>query len=200
MTSQSIDKLVTYRIYGNKRGWVFTPSRFYDIGSQFGVRKTLERLTIAGVIRRLAPGLYDYPKRHPVLGDLLPNYEKIAKALAGNGKLRLQPSGAYAANLLGLTEQVPAQVIFLTDGSARKVVVGKQTIILKKTTPKNMAASGRISGLVIQALRYLGKVNVDSQTINKLKKRLSQEDKDQLLRDISCAPAWIGEIFRKMVK
>jgi len=200
MRTQTIDKVVTYRIYGNKRGWVFTPSSFYDIGSQFAVRKTLERLTMAGIIRRLSPGLYDYPKRHPVLGDLLPNYEQIGRALARQSKLRLQPSGAYAANLLGLTEQVPAKIIFLTDGSTRKVVIGKQEIIFRKTTPKNMAASGRISGLVIQALRYLGKVNVDSQTINKLKKRLSRKDKDQLLRDISCAPAWIGEIFRRMVK
>lgn len=198
MRTQSIDNIVTYRIYGNKRGWVFTPSRFYDIGSQFAVRKALERLATAGVIRRLAPGLYDYPKRHPVLGDLLPNYEQIGIALARESKLKLQPSGAYAANLLGLTEQVPAKIIFLTDGFSRKVVVGKQEIILKKTTPKNMAASGRISGLVIQALRYLGKANVDPEVINKLKKRLSQKDKDQLLKDIACAPGWIGRIFRKI--
>ena len=83
MNSQTIDNRVTYRIYGNKRGWVFTPSSFYDIGSQFAVRKTIERLATAGTIRRLAPGLYDYPKRHPVLGDLLPNYDQIGRALAG---------------------------------------------------------------------------------------------------------------------
>ena len=199
MKTQSIDKVVTYRIYGNKRGWVFTPSSFYDVGSQFAVRKTLERLAIAGVIRRLAPGLYDYPRQHPVLGDQLPGYDQIGRALAGQGKLKLQPSGAYAANLLGLTEQVPAKVVFLTDGSSRKVVIGKQEIVLKRTTPKNMATAGRISGLVIQALRDLGKGNVDDEVINKLKRRLSQEDKEQLLKDISCAPEWIGAIFRKMV-
>ena len=198
MKTQSIYRIVTYRIYGNKMGWVFTPSRFYDIGSQFAVRKTLERLAKSGLIRRLAPGLYDYPKRHPVLGDLLPNYEQVGRALVGEDKLKLQPSGAYAANLLGLTEQVPAKIIFLTDGATRKVVIGKQVIALKKTTPKNMAASGRISGLVIQALRYLGQVNVDDAMIDKLKKRLSQKDKDQLLKDITCAPGWIGRIFRKM--
>ena len=131
MRTQPIDSKVTYRIYGNKRGWVFTPSSFYDVGSQFAVRKALERLVISGVIRRLSPGLYDYPKKHPVLGDLLPNYAQIGRALAGQGKLRLQPSGGYAANLLGLTDQVPAKIIFLTDGSSRKVVIGKQEIILK---------------------------------------------------------------------
>jgi len=200
MVTQTIDNIVTYRIYGNKRGWVFTPSRFYDIGSQFAVRKTLERLAISGVIRRLAPGLYDYPKRHPVLGDLLPHYEQIGIALAKENKIKLQPSGAYAANLLGLSEQVPAKIVFLTDGSNRKVVIGKTEIILKKTTPKNMAAAGRISGLAIQALRYLGKNSMDPEMVNKLKRRLTQKDKEQLLRDISCAPAWIGRIFRKMVE
>ena len=198
MKIQSIDKIVTYRIYGNKRGWVFTPSRFYDIGSQFAVRKTLERLAKSGLIRRLAPGLYDYPKRHPVLGDLLPNYEQIGRALIGEDKLKLQPSGAYAANLLGLTEQVPAKIVFLTDGAPRKVVIGKQTIILKRTTPKNMAAAGRASGLVIQALRYLGKDSVSDDTINKLKTRLSREDKDRLLKDISCAPVWIGRALSRI--
>lgn len=200
MHTQTIDNKVTYRIYGNKRGWVFTPSNFYDMGSQFAVRKTLERLAKTGIIRRLAKGLYDYPKRHPVLGVLSPDYRQVGKAIARQNKLRLLPSGAYAANLLGLSEQVPARIIFLTDGYARKIAFGKQEIILQKTTPKNMAASGRISGLVIQALRYLGKAHVDSQTINKLKRLLSKKDKDQLLRDISCAPAWIGEIFRKVVK
>jgi len=198
MKTQSIDKIVTYRIYGNKRGWVFTPSRFYDIGSQFAVRKTLERLAKSGLIRRLAPGLYDYPKRHPVLGDLLPNYEQVGRALVGEDKLKLQPSGAYAANLLGLTEQVPAKIVFLTDGASRKVVIGKQTIILKRTTPKNMAAAGRASGLVIQALRYLGKDSVSDDTINKLKTRLSREDKDRLLKDISCAPVWIGRALSRI--
>lgn len=198
MNTQSIDKIVTYRIYGNKRGWVFTPSRFYDIGSQFAVRKTLERLVKSGLIRRLAPGLYDYPKKHPVLGDLLPNYEQVGRALIGEDKLKLQPSGVYAANLLGLTEQVPAKIVFLTDGATRNVVIGKQVIVLKKTTPKNMAASGRISGLLIQALRYLGEANVGDEMINTLKKRLSQKDRDQLLKDITCAPVWIGRIFRKI--
>jgi len=200
MDTQTIDNKVTYRVYGNKRGWVFTPSRFYDIGSRFAVRKAVERLAASGVIRRLAPGLYDYPRQHPVLGDQLPDYDQIGKALASHGKLKFQPSGAYAANLLGLTEQVPAKVVFLTDGASRKVVIGKQEVILKRTTPKNMAAAGRISGLVIQALRNLGKGNVDDEVINKLKRRLSQKDKEQLLKDISCAPEWIGAIFRKMME
>lgn len=197
---QYTDDIVVSRIYGHGRGWVFTPSNFFDLGSHFAVRKALERLTKQGTIRRLSPGLYDYPRRHPALGDLVPNYEQIGKAFAGQHKLRLQPSGAYAANLLGLTEQVPAKIVFLTDGPNRKLTIGNQRIIFKRTTPKNMAAAGRISGLAIQALRHLGKDNVDDDIIDRLKARLSDDDKQQLFKDISCAPAWIGAIFRKMVK
>ena len=102
-------------------------------------------------------GLYDYPRQHPKLGELAPTPEQIAQALAGKEASRIQPSGAYAANLLGLTEQVPAQAIFLTDATTGRVRVGRQEIILNQTTPKNMATAGRVSGLVIQALRYLGK-------------------------------------------
>lgn len=197
---QSIDKKVNTKIYGKKRGWVFTPSHFLDLGSRAAVAKALERLADSGTIRRLARGLYDYPKKHPVLGELPANYERIAQALAGRDNLRIQPSGAYAANLLGLTEQVPAKIIFLTDGANRTVQVRNQQIVLKRTTPKNMATARRISGLVIQALRHIGKDHVNDKTIEILKKKLSMKDTRQLICDLRYAPAWIGEIFRNLEK
>jgi len=162
------------------------------------VDQTLGRLTKAGVIRRLTRGLYDYPSKHPDFGDLPPNYDRVAQALVGRDNLKIQPSGAYAANLLGLTEQVPAKIVFFTDGPNRKVQIGKQTIVLKRTTPRNMATAGRISGLVIQALRYLKQGNIDLTVVAKLKRRLSDNDKNTLMNDIRYAPAWIGDIFRKI--
>ncbi len=195
---QHIENRLVNRIHAKTRGWVFTPATFFDLGSRFAISKALERLSDRGTIRRLARGLYDYPRRHPVLGDLPASHDQIGKALAGRDSLRLQPSGAYAANLLGLTDQVPAKIIFLTDGSNRTVIVGQQQIILRRTTPKNMAASGRISGLVIQALRHLGKDHTDDQIIKRLHARLKEEDKQQLMADIRYAPAWIGEIFKKL--
>ena len=196
--SQSIDNKVVNRIYGKKRGWVFTPMHFLDLGSRMAVDQALGRLTKSGTIRRLSRGLYDYPAQHPDFGDLPPNYDRIAQALVGRDNLKIQPSGAYAANLLGLTEQVPAKIVFLTDGPNRKVQVGKRTIVLKRTTPRNMATAGRISGLVIQALRYLKQVNIDSAVIVKLKRRLSDGDKNTLMNDIRYAPSWIGNIFRSI--
>ena len=196
--AQSIENKIANRIHSKGAGWVFTPNHFLDLGSRTAVAQSLVRLVRAGTIRRLAHGLYDYPEKHPALGDLPANYERIAQALAGRDNLRIQPSGAYAANLLGLTEQVPARIVFLTDGSNRTVQINKQQLVLKRTTPKNMATAGRVSGLVIQALRYLGQNNVDDKIIEILKKRLSSNDKRQLINDLRFAPVWIGVIFRKL--
>ena len=196
--ARSIENRIFDRISDKKRGWVFTPSYFLDIGNRDAIDQGLGRLVRSGAIRRLARGLYDYPEKHPTLGDLPPNYERIAQALAGRDSLKIQPSGAYAANLLGLTEQVPAKIVFLTDGANRIVQVKNQQIVLKRTTPKNMATAGKISGMVIQALRYLGRNHIDDKVIEILKTRLTRDDKKQLMRDFRYAPAWIGSIFKQL--
>jgi hypothetical protein len=179
---------------------VFTPAHFRDLGNDVGIRKALQSLCDRGILLRLERGLYHYPKMHPTLGRLSPTPEQIALALAGKDNLRIQPSGAYAANILGLSTQVPAKVIFLTDGLNRRIAVGNQEIILKQTTPKNMATAGRTSGLVIQALRYLGQKNVDDAAIAILARRISKDDRIQLIKDIRYAPAWIGTIFRRLAE
>ena len=196
--TQTIEKRILNRVIDKKRGWVFTPSYFLDLGKRDAIDQGLGRMVRFGAIRRLARGLYDYPEKHPALGDLPANYERIAQALAGRDNLKIQPSGAYAANLLGLTEQVPAKIVFLTDGANRIVQVKNQQIVLKRTTPKNMATAGNISGLVIQALRYLGKNHIDDKVIGILKKRLTGENKRQLKRDFRYTPAWIGIIFKQL--
>ena len=197
---QTTDKAVLSRVYGHGMGWVFCPSHFSDLGSRAAVESALRRHKQAGVIRQLARGLYDYPRHHSQLGMLSPSDAAVAKALAGRDALRLQPSGAYAANLLGLSTQVPAKVVFLTDGSSRTVQIGPRQIILKRTTPRQMATAGRISGTVIQALRWVGARNVDDQLIAVLRRRLSDQDKERLLKDMRHAPAWIADIVRSIIQ
>jgi hypothetical protein len=195
---QSIDFKVLSRIYGKGRGWVFTPNHFVDLGSRKAVASALARHQAKGTIRNLARGLYNYPKYHPQLGLLTPSIDDIALAIKGRDSIRLQPSEAYAANLLGLSEQVPMQAVFLSDGPARKVKIGKQVIELKRTVPKNVATEGRISGLVIQALRYLGKNRVNDGVVAHLRKRLSTQDKEVLIKDLAYAPDWMVNIMRKI--
>ena len=144
--------------------------------------------------------MYDLPRRDPQIGLLSPSVESIAQALRGRDAVRLKPSGAYAANILGLSDQVPMRVVFLTDGSPRRVRIGKLEIVLKRTTPRNMATAGKTSGLVIQGLRHLGKRRVDERVLGILRRRLTASDKRQLVRDIRFAPAWVARIMRKLAE
>jgi hypothetical protein len=195
---QSIDSKILSRIYGRGKGCVVTPGDFLDMGSRQAVDLALHRLAKKGTLRRLARGLYDYPRVDADLGPLSPTTDAVVKALKGRDNILLQPSGGYAANQLGLSDQVPMKIVFLTDGPARRVQLGKQVIMLKHTTPRVMATAGRVSGLVIQALRHIGQRHVDDSTVAHLRKRLSGDDRKQLLRDIRYAPAWIAAILRRV--
>jgi hypothetical protein len=144
--------------------------------------------------------VYDFPREHPALGRLQPSAEAVAKALAGRDRTRLQPAGAYAANALGLSEQVPAKVVFLTDGPSRTVTIGSTTIQLRRTTAKNMAAAGRLSGLLIQALRELGKEHVTPERLAHLKRTLPEKKRQELIKDIKLAPGWMHPIFRELAE
>jgi len=195
---QSIDAKLKKRIFGRGKGSIFTPTDFLDLGSRDAIDKALSRSAAKGTFRRLARGLYDYPKSHPDLGMISPDPDTIARAIAGRDNTRIQPSGAYAANLLGLSTQVPAKIVYLTDGQTTTVRLGKQQIQLRHTTAKNMATAGRISGLVIQAFKHIGKNNIDDGRINWLKSKLPKKDKKQLLKDIRWAPAWMHPFFRQI--
>ena len=196
----SIDSQILKRIQRRRAGHVFTPADFLDLGSRNAIDLTLGRQARAGTIRKVARGLYDFPRVDPRLGPLAPRIDDIATALKGRDQSRLQPAGAHAANVLGLSTQVPVRVVFLTDGRSRRVQLGKQHIVLKHTTPRHMATAGRLSGTVIQALRWLGKRHVNDATIGTLRRRLSAADRQQLLKDLRHAPAWIAEIFRALAQ
>jgi len=164
------------------------------------VDKALSRLATQETIRRLARGLYEYQREHTELGILSPDIQKIAKALAGKDRMRLQPAGAYATNLLGLSEQVPAKAVFLTDGPSRTVKIGRQEIQLRHTTPRNMAAAGRLSGLLMQAFRHLGREHITPQRLAHLKRTLPAKERKQLLKDLGLAPAWMHSLFRDLAE
>jgi hypothetical protein len=193
-----VDRGMIARIKKRGDGWVFSAADFIDLGTRHAVDKALSRMATSGSIRRVARGLYDVPKSHPVIGTTAPSIDQVAKAVAGKSGTRLQPTGAYAANLLGVSDQVPAKVVFLTDGRGKHVRLGKMSIVLRQTSPRIMATAGTFSGTVIQALRYLGKAHVTEETVKRINRRLSAEDRKRLLKDIAYAPAWIAEIIRRL--
>ncbi|MDP3253110.1 MAG: DUF6088 family protein [Hydrogenophaga sp.] len=197
---QSVDTQVLQRVDSQGPGWVFTPSDFADLGARTAVATALKRHKAAGHIRLLGRGLYDVPRHDDLFGTLWPAIESVTRALERKDGLRLQPSGVYAANLLGLSEQVPAKVVFLTDGATRKVKVGPTEIQLKRTTPRHMAAAGRLSGLLIQAFRSLGPHHVTPQRIARLRKSLPAMEREQVMADLALAPEWMRAHLREVAK
>lgn len=192
--------MVKSTIYGHGRGWCFTPKDLLATGNYTAVRQALSRLQKEGFIKRLSWGLYEYPRLHEKLGTLPPDIQQVVAAIARKDETKVLPSGAMAANLLGLSTQVPAKAVYLTEGLPKKVKIGKQEVIFKKTTPKNLAAAGTIAGLVIQALKHMGQKQVTEDTILALKRRLKSEDQLVLKKHMRHAPVWIRNIMREIAE
>ena len=146
----------------------------------------------------IARGLYDNPKTHPKLGILAPTPEQIVAAIKTKQHTKTQPTGAYAANLLGLSTQVPGKVVFLTDGPSKQLKVGNRTIQLKSRSTRTMAGAGQITGLFIQALKHIGQKRFTKQHFKILNERLEPGQKKKLKRSIKLAPAWIAAIIHKL--
>jgi hypothetical protein len=179
---------------------VFYAGQFLDLDTRTAVDKALSRLVQSGCLRRLARGLYYQPKTHPVLGDILPPVGAVAKALADRDCVKLQPFGGYAANLLRLSDQVPARVVFLTNGKPRTLHLGNQTIELRRAMPRMMAAADRMTGMVIAGLRFIGKANVTAERVAHLRQLISADDRRRLLEDLRLAPAWMHRFFRAIAQ
>jgi hypothetical protein len=178
------------RVHKRGRGSIFTPKDFLDVASRASVDQALSRLVKGGKLRRLAHGLYDYPKLHPTLGPLSPALHDVAAALARETDSLVQIAGAQAANALGLSTQVPARNTYLTNGPSRRVVVGKRVVDLRHTSPKHLIAPGSPAGTVVQALRFLGSSSADD-VVKVAARRLTTSDKKLIASTAFQAPAWM---------
>lgn len=192
---QSIHNQIELLIIKKGRGKLVFPADFQRIGTVENVKKVLLRLEQRKTLIRIAHGIYLYPKQDQELGILYPSVEEVAKAIAKRDKARIIPTGVQALNKLGLSTQVPLKVVYLTDGAPRTIQIGKRTIKFKKTTPKNLLVKGEITGLIIQALREIGKENVTNEQINRVEKLLKNELKTVLEHDARLAPSWISKII-----
>lgn len=159
----------------------------------------MERLVNKAELVRAAPGIYTRPKKSKVFGNVMPGVEEIAHTIAKRDKAKIIPTGNYALHALGLSTQVPLNIVYLTDGAPRKIKLGSQTIKFKKTTPKNLKAKGPISKLVLQAMKTIGKdkITEDEETI--ILDQLEKENPIYLEHDILLAPEWIRRIMRKAI-
>lgn len=162
---------------------------------------SLTRLEKEGVIRRLAWGIYEYPRFSELLQCYAaPSPDKIAQAYARNFGWHIAPSGNAALNLLGLSTQVPATWTFVSDGAYRTYQFGKITIQFKHTSNKNIAEFSYITALVVQALKTLGKQNIDERVISQLSSRITNSDKEIILKEARYTTAWIYQIIKSICK
>lgn len=197
---QSIEYKIDKVIKSKPKGTLVFPDDFTKIGSSESIRKALQRLEDKGAIKRVAQGIYVRPKIDPYIGEVLPSAEEVAAGIAKRDKIRLVPTGVYALNALGLSTQIPINLVFLTDGAPREIKLGKRSIKLKKTTPKTLLAKGEISSLVIQALREVGKDKISAEEELKILALLKKENQKDLAHDIKLAPVWIRKIMQKAIQ
>jgi hypothetical protein len=194
------EKQIVARIRAHGKGFVFTTKLFSALTDDSGsVRTALTRLVQKKAIRRLAHGLYDLPEVHPKLGPILPSTDQVVEAIKRSEAIEVQPTGAYAANLLGLSTQIPMRIELHTNGPRKVIRYGKQEIILKPTTPKNMIGAGTKAGLILHALKYIGKDNVNDEMIRRVKNQIEPKDLKHLKRQAQFAPAWIAKIMRELI-
>jgi ribosomal protein S19E (S16A) len=193
----SIESRIEKSIKSKPKGSLILPNDYLSYGSSEAIRKALDRLEDKKVITRVAHGIYVRPKTSKLIGLLTPSAEEVAEAIAKRDRIRTLPSGSYALNALGLSTQVPMNIVLLTDGSPREIKVGKRTIKFKKTTPKNLLAKGKISRLVIQALKEIGNGKISREVEEKILTLLNKEEEKDLKHDIALAPVWIQKIMKK---
>ena len=197
---ESVDNKIIVKIKKAKRGSLFFIEDFLNLGTSKAVSKALERLVEKEELSRVSRGIYSRLRIDPVLGAIYPTTEEIAEAIRRRDKARIVPTGILALNALGLSTQVPMNLVYLTDGAARTIQIGKRKIVFKKTSPRNLAAIGSISSLAIQALREIGKDKVTEDEINSILRQLEKEDPYRLQHDIKLAPEWIRIIMRQALK
>jgi len=190
------------KIKRNRRGKIYFAADFAAFGTSKSINKALERLQASGLLVRFAQGIYLYPKIDIKLGlgILYPSIETIANEIAKRDKARIVPTGDYALHVLGLSTQIPLNVVFLTDGAPRTITIGNgKGILFKRTVPKNLSFKSEHLMLVASALKEIGNGNVSDQQIEKIKTILLQEDKQKILGDLDLLPAWIRKIINSIL-
>ncbi|MDX2095799.1 MAG: DUF6088 family protein [Alphaproteobacteria bacterium] len=193
---KSITNQIINRIKRRKPGWVFTPRDFLDVGSRAAVDQVMSRLVKQGLVRRLDRGIYYYPKHSKLLGALSPTPDNIARALAPND--RIFATGAMAANLLGLSTQVPIKIAYLTNATSCTRKVAGQTIQLKRARIPWLDAIPDHANLTLQALSYLGRHSIDDQIISRCAHVLCARDIKGLQKAMLHIPGWMADVIHKI--
>ena len=197
--TQSIENKVLEYLKHRQKGKIYFTNDFATLGTSESIRKSLSNLVKKNILIRLTQGIYLYPKIDKELGVLYPSVDDVCRAIAKRDKARIEPTGIFALHSLGLSTQIPVNVVYLTDGIPRKIKYGNRTIKFKKTAPKNLAMKGKVSSLVITALKQIGKENVSQEVELQLTKVLKKESVENVRHDAKLAPEWISKLIFQLL-
>lgn len=192
--------LIHNRINRLPRGKPFAINTIESGASYANVRQILSRMVKTGEVVRATRGIYVRPKEVPYLGKVLPASEEIVKVISEQTGEVITYHGAEAARILQLSTQVPMRPIFYTSGTSRKIKLGKQIITLKHISPRKQVKPGTITCLVIAALWYFGKNNVNEGVINAIKQRLNEKQFSEVLKYTHRMPVWMAGAFKQYQK
>jgi len=198
---QAIETKIISRIYGMGRGWAFSQADFADLGTRSAIDSALHRREREGVIRRVICGIYDYPRHSKVLkGATRPNIDQVAYALARKFGWPIQPDGATAQNLLGLSTQVPARAVYLSDGPNRSYTVDRTKLAFEHTALKEAGFKLTESRLIVQALKAFGEGRITHKIITQIRERFDSTLRQQILHDTRTATGWVFAAIQEIAK
>lgn len=176
-------------------GEPFTSSDLLPLGTRASVDQALSRLVRAGVIERLARGVFVRSCTNPYVGKVPPEPERVAKAVARSSDSVIEVHGAQAALEFGLTTQVPMRPVYLTSGRSRVLHVGGLDIHMRHAADSRLLLAGRPAGRAFAALMYLGKNDVAGDTIETIRRRLPPAEFEALAASVSSMPSWLSDAF-----
>jgi hypothetical protein len=190
-------ELIRQRIKAIPVGEPFTPTAFLECGTRASVDQTLSRLIKAGLIERVARGVFVRPEISRFVGKVMPEPLKVAETVAKTTGAIVQIHGAEAARRLELTTQVPTQSVFVTSGPSKRIRMGKMEIRLQHVSPRKLSLAGRPAGLALAAMWYLGKEEVTPALVEEIRLKLGSVEFEALKSAISSMPAWMSDaLFR----
>ena len=173
------------------------PGTLLHMGNRLAVDQALSRLARRGRLLRVCRGVYMRPIETR-FGVHAPSVEKAIAALSALWGETIVGCGGAAANVLGLTRQVPVRSIYLTSGPTRTLRFFAQIIQLRHAPRWQLVAPGKPAGLAVRALSWLGRHEIE-EGLEAIRSRLSRDDLAELAAARAIMPSWLGEPVSELV-